>query len=72
MAHVFQNILPHRMPPCKTYIGSSDADDFAHKLLHWHDAGFMAEDGKVFDMGVARACAIKALKAGSSTYPCRP
>lgn len=44
--------------------GKFDAGHFAQGLVDWYDRGFMAVDGKVFDVGIQTANAIRALKRG--------
>lgn len=42
--------------------GKFDAAHFAKGLIEWFDRGFMAVDGKVFDVGIQTADAIRILK----------
>lgn len=51
--------------------GRFDADDFAAKLLKWHDGAFWL-DNHVFDMGIATGKAIRALKAGVAPLDAGP
>lgn len=44
--------------------GKFDADHFAKGLVDWYDKGFMAVGGKVFDVGIQTADAIRELKRG--------
>ncbi|MEO6417913.1 MAG: ADP-ribosylglycohydrolase family protein [Polyangiaceae bacterium] len=44
--------------------GGLDADDFSARLLAWHEEGYMAVDGKVFDIGVQTAAAFRARREG--------
>lgn len=44
--------------------GKFDADHFAKGLVDWYDKGFMAVGGKVFDVGIQTANAIRKLKSG--------
>lgn len=44
--------------------GKFDAGHFAKGLADWYDSGFMAVDGKVFDVGIQTANAIRELKHG--------
>lgn len=41
-----------------------DAEHFAQGLVDWYDKGFMAVGGKVFDIGIQTADAIRELKRG--------
>ncbi len=41
-----------------------DVEHFAKGLVDWYDKGFMAVDGKVFDVGIQTAKAIAELKSG--------
>ncbi len=42
--------------------GKFDASHFARGLVDWYDKGFMAVGGKVFDVGIQTATAIRELK----------
>lgn len=46
--------------------GKFDAVHFAGGLIDWYDRGFMAVGGKVFDVGIQTANAIRELKRGVS------
>jgi ADP-ribosylglycohydrolase len=46
--------------------GKFDAAHFAEGLIDWYDKGFMAVGGKVFDVGIQTANAIRELKRGVS------
>ena len=39
--------------------------DYAKRLLRWRDEGYMAVDGRVFDIGIQTSQALRALKAGT-------
>jgi ADP-ribosyl-[dinitrogen reductase] hydrolase len=41
-----------------------NATDFGHRLIRWYDAGYMAVDGDVFDVGVTTAAGIRAIREG--------
>ncbi len=41
-----------------------NAQDFASRLLRWRDQGYMAANGKVFDIGIQTAAALNNLAAG--------
>ena len=41
-----------------------DADDFGQRLVRWYAEGYLAVDGKVFDVGNATASGIGAIRAG--------
>ncbi|BAC88052.1 ADP-ribosylglycohydrolase family protein [Gloeobacter violaceus] len=45
--------------------GRLDAEDVGRRLLAWHDEGYLAVDGCVFDVGVQTGEALAALKAGT-------
>ncbi|MBX6312986.1 MAG: ADP-ribosylglycohydrolase family protein [Isosphaeraceae bacterium] len=47
-------------------------DDLGRRLLEWYLSGYMAVDGKVFDIGNQTACALAALKAGVPALEARP
>ncbi|MGZ3678989.1 MAG: ADP-ribosylglycohydrolase family protein [Ktedonobacterales bacterium] len=41
-----------------------DAEDFGRRLLRWYDDGYLAVDGRVFDIGIQTGRALQALHAG--------
>lgn len=41
-----------------------DAEDFALRLLRWRDHGYLAVDGRVFDIGIQTGVALNNLAAG--------
>ena len=43
-----------------------DLADFAGRMLQWSTNGYMAVDGKVFDVGIQTAAALKRLAQGAS------
>lgn len=45
--------------------GHLDLDDFAERLLRWWTDGYMAVDGRVFDIGVQTQLAFQALAGGA-------
>ena len=45
--------------------GHFDADDFGRRLVRWRDAGYLAVDGRVFDVGLQTQRAISRLRAGA-------
>lgn len=45
-----------------------DAQHFAKGLIDWYDNGFMAVGGKVFDVGIQTANAIRELKRGINPF----
>ncbi|MGF1451736.1 MAG: ADP-ribosylglycohydrolase family protein [Opitutales bacterium] len=47
--------------------GQFHACDFAERLLRWHDAGYLAVDGYVFDVGNQTSESIARLKRGGTT-----
>jgi len=44
--------------------GGLDLGDFSRRLLNWHDWGYLAVDGQVFDVGVQTARALASLRDG--------
>lgn len=44
--------------------GGLDLDDFSRRLVNWLDRGYMAVDGKVFDVGAQTSSAIARLRSG--------
>lgn len=53
-------ILLNTLLECEMF----DAGNFAKGLVDWYDEGFMAVGGKVFDVGIQTADAIRELKRG--------
>lgn len=45
--------------------GRFDADDFGRRLVRWRDDGYLAVDGRVFDVGIQTQHAIARLRAGT-------
>jgi ADP-ribosyl-[dinitrogen reductase] hydrolase len=41
-----------------------DVDDFAGRMLRWHDDGHLAVEGHVFDCGIATSAALARVRAG--------
>ena len=41
-----------------------DADDLGQRLLRWYDEGYLAVDGRVFDIGIQTGRALQALRRG--------
>lgn len=52
--------------------GRLDPDDLARRLLAWLHEGYMAVDGKVFDVGIQTQTALRALKEGVSPLEAGP
>lgn len=44
---------------------SFDAEDFGRRLLRWYDEGYLAVDGRVFDVGIQTGRALQALRRGT-------
>ncbi|HZS04745.1 MAG TPA: ADP-ribosylglycohydrolase family protein [Blastocatellia bacterium] len=44
--------------------GKLDAEDFGRGLVEWYNRGYMAVDGKVFDVGIQTARAINQMRGG--------
>ncbi len=45
--------------------GRLDVDDFGRRLLDWYERGYLAVDGKVFDVGIQTSSALLDLRAGA-------
>lgn len=41
-----------------------DAEDLAQRLVRWHDEGYCAVDGRVFDVGIQTGCALANIRSG--------
>ncbi len=46
--------------------GRLDPQDLANRLVNWHDHGYLAVDGLVFDVGMQTLDAIRRLRAGAA------
>jgi ADP-ribosylglycohydrolase len=44
--------------------GRLNLDDFAQRMLRWYESGYLAVDGKVFDMGITTSHALKRIQQG--------
>lgn len=44
--------------------GRLDPDDLGERLVRWHDEGYLAVDGDVFDVGIQTGKAVEAIRAG--------
>jgi ADP-ribosylglycohydrolase len=44
--------------------GHFDAEDFGKRIVRWYDEGYLAVEGKVFDVGIQTGRAIQRLQAG--------
>jgi ADP-ribosyl-[dinitrogen reductase] hydrolase len=53
-------------------MGQLDLTDFARRLVAWFEDGYMAVDGKVFDVGVQTTTALRALMGGASPIESGP
>lgn len=49
-----------------------ELQDFADRLVNWRDAGYLAVDARVFDVGLQTASAIDALRAGAAPTAAAP
>jgi len=52
-----------------------DAEDFDSRLVRWQGEGYMAVDGRVFDIGITTGQALRAIKSGvpaPTTSPASP
>jgi ADP-ribosyl-[dinitrogen reductase] hydrolase len=46
------------------YQGRLDLEDLGRRLINWYEHGYMAVDGRVFDVGVQTGQALRALRQG--------
>lgn len=46
--------------------GAFELTDFANRLVNWYESGYLAVDGKVFDVGLQTMQALTALRAGTA------
>lgn len=49
-----------------------DIGDFSRRLVNWADRGYLAVDGKVFDIGIQTARAVAALRSGTPPHQAGP
>ena len=52
--------------------GRLDLEDLGRRLVRWHDEGYLAVDGRVFDVGIQTHGAIAALRAGAPAHEAGP
>ena len=52
--------------------GRLDPDDLGRRLLDWYDNGYLAVDGKVFDVGIQTARALGRLRSGTPALDAGP
>lgn len=52
--------------------GRLDPDDLGRRFLNWHEHGYLAVDGIVFDVGNQTSAALRALRAGSPALGAGP
>ena len=52
--------------------GEFDPQDFGKRLVRWYDAGYMAVDGNVFDVGNTTAAGITAFRQGTPPLEAGP
>lgn len=48
-----------------TYQGRLDVEDLGRRLVNWREWGYLAVDGKVFDVGIQTSLALARFRAGS-------
>jgi ADP-ribosylglycohydrolase len=52
--------------------GRLDLEDFSARLVAWHDRGYLAVDGRTFDVGLQTRRAIDRLRAGALPHTAGP
>lgn len=52
--------------------GQFDPEDFGRRLLNWYDWGYLAVDGRVFDIGITTGRALTALRNGVAAMDAGP
>ena len=52
--------------------GHLDPDDLARRFVRWHDEGYLAVDGDVFDVGITTGAAIRAFRSGAAPAEAGP
>lgn len=52
--------------------GELNLADFGDRLLRWYDQGYLAVDGRVFDIGITTSQALRLLKLGVSPHKAGP
>jgi ADP-ribosylglycohydrolase len=53
-------------------VGAFDAEDFGRRLVAWYECGYLAVDGRVFDVGIQTRHAIHALQDGTPAFEAGP
>jgi ADP-ribosylglycohydrolase len=53
-------------------IDTLDLADFSARLVRWYDEGYLAVDGRVFDVGVQTSAALRRLAAGTDPAQAGP
>lgn len=48
--------------------GSLDLDDFGERLVRWCEDGYMTVDGRVFDVGIGTAAALRRISGGVAPH----
>jgi ADP-ribosylglycohydrolase len=54
------------------YQGRLDPEDFGRRLVNWYEWGYLAVDGKVFDVGIQTSRALAAFRAGTPALMAGP
>ena len=54
------------------YRKTLDLEDLGRRLVNWHELGYMAVDGRVFDMGIQTGEALANLRAGTPALKAGP
>ncbi len=52
--------------------GGFDLGDFSRRLVNWYDDGYLAVDGRVFDVGLQTLQALNALRSGAAPTAASP
>lgn len=54
------------------HCGHLDPEDLMRRLYNWYEHGYMAVDGKVFDVGIQTSRALQEFRAGTPALECGP
>jgi ADP-ribosyl-[dinitrogen reductase] hydrolase len=54
------------------HAGRLDCDDLMRRLVNWYEHGYLAVDGRVFDVGIQTRRAIARFQTGSPALACGP
>ena len=54
------------------YCGRLDPEDLMRRIVNWYEHGYMAANGRVFDIGIQTSVALMAFQSGTAAIECGP